>query len=106
MRKKSYLNGFKPCPSCSFVQKLIFVELLEVKRLLEANLPERKKVISQDVTLRDAEYVKAYVGISTSTLYRSERIGEIRPAKKDKKKRWYLDSEVERFYIGYRGPRP
>lgn len=106
MLKKSYLSGFKPCPTCSFVHKLIFVELLEVKRALRFHLTILEEASSENETLRDAEYVKNYVGISISTLYRCERMGQIKVAKKEKKKRWYLNCEVERFYNRYHGPRP
>ncbi|MDR2274915.1 MAG: hypothetical protein LBF27_28660 [Sphingobacterium sp.] len=53
--------------------------------------------------LRDAEYVKSYVGISTETLYRLQRDGYISVAKRDRNKRYYRDIDVEHLRNSYRG---
>ncbi|HCU44998.1 MAG TPA: hypothetical protein DF610_09165 [Sphingobacterium sp.] len=53
--------------------------------------------------MRDADYVKSYVGISTETLYRLQRDGYICVAKRTRNKRYYRDVDVERLRNSYRG---
>ncbi|MEN5085914.1 MerR family transcriptional regulator [Sphingobacterium faecium] len=103
MRKNRYLRGLFISPGHSFAQKLILLELLATKRKLAAYLDLREQMEQHDVLLRDADYVKSYVGISTETLYRLQRDGYICVAKRNRNKRYYRDADVERLRLHYRG---
>lgn len=103
MRKNQYLRGFSISPGHSHVQKLILLELLAVKRQLANYLELREQLEAENVLLRDAEYVKSHVGISTETLYRLQRDGYICIAKRERNKRYYRDVDVERLRKSYRG---
>jgi hypothetical protein len=103
MRKNQYLRGFSISSGQSFAQKTILLELLAVKRQLASYLDLREEMEVQHVVLRDAEYVKAHVGISTETLYRLQRDGYICVARRERNKRYYRDLDVERLRLNYRG---
>lgn len=103
MRKNQYLRGFSISPGQSHAHKLILLELLAVKRKLGTYLDLREQMEQENVLLRDAEYVKSYVGISTETLYRLQRDGYICIAKRERNKRYYRDVDVERLRNSYRG---
>jgi len=103
MHKNRYLKGLTMSPGHSFAQKLILLELLATKRKLANYLDLREQMEQESVILRDAEYVKSYVGISTETLYRLQRDGYICVAKRDRNKRFYRDTDVERLRLSYRG---
>lgn len=103
MRKNRYLKGLTMSPGHSFAQKLILLELLATKRKLANYLDLREQMEQESVILRDAEYVKSYVGISTETLYRLQRDGYICVAKRERNKRFYRDTDVERLRLSYRG---
>jgi hypothetical protein len=103
MRKNQYLRGFSISPGQSHAHKLILLELLAVKRQLANYLAMREELAQENVLLRDAEYVKSYVGISTETLYRLQRGGYICIAKRERNKRYYRDVDVERLRNSYRG---
>ncbi|WP_159727079.1 MerR family transcriptional regulator [Sphingobacterium sp. 18053] len=103
MRKNQYLKGFSISPGHSFTQKLILLELLALKRQLATYLELREQLEAENVLLRDAEYVKSHVGISTETLYRLQRDGYICIAKRERNKRFYRDVDVERLRKSYRG---
>ena len=103
MRKNQYLRGFSISPGHSFAQKLILLELLVVKRQLANYLDLREQLEAENVLLRDAEYVKSHVGISTETLYRLQRDGYICIAKRERNKRFYRDVDVELLRKSYRG---
>lgn len=103
MRKNQYLRGFSISSGHSFVQKLILLELLAVKRQLAIYLDLREQLEAENVVLRDAEYVKSHVGISTETLYRLQRDGYICVARRERNKRYYRDVDVERLRLSYRG---
>jgi len=103
MRKIQYLRGFSISSGHSFAQKTILMELLAVKRQLATYLDLREQLEADNVVLRDAEYVKSHVGISTETLYRLQRDGYICIAKRERNKRYYRDVDVERLRSIYRG---
>lgn len=103
MRKNRYLKGLSVSPGQSYAQKLILLELLAVKRQLANYLDLREQLESENVLLRDAEYVKSHVGISTETLFRLQRDGYICIAKRERNKRYYRDTDVERLRRSYRG---
>jgi hypothetical protein len=103
MHKNRYLKGLTMSPGHSFAQKLILLELLATKRKLANYLDLREQMEQESIILRDAEYVKSYVGISTETLYRLQRDGYICVAKRDRNKRFYRDTDVERLRLSYRG---
>ncbi|WP_448138059.1 MerR family transcriptional regulator [Sphingobacterium siyangense] len=103
MRKNRYLKGLSVSPGQSYAQKLILLELLAVKRQLATYLDMREQLEAEHVLLRDAEYVKSHVGISTETLYRLQRDGYICIAKRERNKRYYRDIDVERLRKSYRG---
>ena len=103
MRKDRYLRGFLISPGYSYAQKLILLELLATKRKLASYLELREQMEEDNVLLRDADYVKSYVGISTETLYRLQRDGYICVAKRPRNKRYYRDVDVERLRNSYRG---
>lgn len=75
MLKNRFLRGLFISPGHSFAQKLILLELLATKRKLATYLDLREQMEQHNVLLRDADYVKSYVGISTETLYRLQRDG-------------------------------
>ncbi len=102
MRKNRCLKGLSISPGQSYAQKLILLELLAVKRQLATYLELREQLEAENVLLRDAEYVKSHVGISTETLYRLQRDGYI-CAKRERNKRYYRDTDVERLRRSYRG---
>lgn len=103
MRKNRYLKGLSVSPGQSYTQKLILLELLAVKRQLATYLELREQLEAENVLLRDAEYVKSHVGISTETLFRLQRDGYICIAKRERNKRYYRDIDVERLRRSYRG---
>ncbi len=103
MRKNRCLKGLSISPGQSYAQKLILLELLAVKRQLATYLELREQLEAENVLLRDAEYVKSHVGISTETLYRLQRDGYICVAKRERNKRYYRDVDVERLRNSYRG---
>ena len=103
MRKNRYLRGFLISPGYSYAQKLILLELLATKRKLASYLDLREQMEEDNMLLRDADYVKSYVGISTETLYRLQRDGYICVAKRIRNKRYYRDVDVERLRNSYRG---
>ncbi len=103
MRKNRCLKGLSISPGQSYAQKLILLELLAVKRQLATYLELREQLEAENVLLRDAEYVKSHVGISTETLYRLQRDGYICIAKRERNKRYYRDVDVERLRNSYRG---
>ena len=103
MRKNRYLRGFLISPGYSYAQKLILLELMATKRKLASYLILREQMEEDNVKLRDADYVKSYVGISTETLYRLQRDGYICVAKRTRNKRYYRDVDVERLRNIYRG---
>ncbi len=103
MRKNQYLRDFSINPGQTCAHKLILLELLAVKRQLANYLALRQQLETENVILRDAEYVKAHVGISTETLYRLQRDGYICIAKRERNKRYYRDVDVERLRNSYRG---
>ncbi|WP_343556851.1 MerR family transcriptional regulator [Sphingobacterium sp.] len=103
MRKNRCLKGLSISPRQSYAQKLILLELLAVKRQLATYLELREQLEAENVLLRDAEYVKSHVGISTETLYRLQRDGYICIAKRERNKRYYRDVDVERLRNSYRG---
>lgn len=74
----------------------------KLDRILEL-LSCQQQLETDNGLLRDAEYVKSYVGISTETLYRLQRDGYISVAKRDRNKRYYRDIDVERLRNRYRG---
>ena len=103
MCKNRCLKGLSISPGQSYAQKLILLELLAVKRQLATYLELREQLEAENVLLRDAEYVKSHVGISTETLYRLQRDGYICIAKRERNKRYYRDVDVERLRRSYRG---
>ena len=103
MRKNRHLRGFLISPGYSYAQKLILLELMATKRKLASYLELREQMEEDNVKLRDADYVKSYVGISTETLYRLQRDGYICVAKRIRNKRYYRDVDVERLQNSYRG---
>lgn len=103
MRKNRYLRGLLISPGQSFAQKLILLELLATKRKLAAYLDLREQMEQDNVQLRDADFVRSYVGISTETLYRLQRDGYICIAKRIRNKRYYRDVDVQRLRNSYRG---
>ena len=103
MPKKQYLRGLLLSPGQAYAQKLILLELLAVKRQLATYLDLREQLEQENVLLRDAEYVKSHVGISTETLYRLQRDGHICIARRVHNKRYYRDVDVERLRQHYRG---
>lgn len=103
MCKNRFLRGLFISPGHSFAQKLILLELLATKRKLATYLDLREQMEQHNVLLRDADYVKSYVGISTETLYRLQRDGHICVAKRSRNKRYYRDADVERLRQHYRG---
>ncbi len=103
MRKNRCLKGLSISPGQSYAQKLILLELLAVKRQLATYLELREQLEAENILLRDAEYVKSHVGISTETLYRLQRDGYICIAKRERNKRYYRDVDVERLRNSYRG---
>ncbi|MDH5826422.1 hypothetical protein [Sphingobacterium faecium] len=103
MRKNRFLRGLFISPGHSFAQKLILLELMATKRKLANYLDLREQMEQENVLLRDADYVKSYVGISTETLYRLQRDGYICVAKRTRNKRFFRDVDVERLRTSYRG---
>lgn len=65
--------------------------------------PQQEQIDADNGLLRDAEYVKSYVGISTETLFRLQRDGHITVARRERNKRYYRDVDVERLRNSYRG---
>jgi len=58
--------------------------------------------VEEKTIYRSAAYTMERVGISESTLLRCQQRGEITVAMKDKKKKYYLDADVERLRKSYR----
>lgn len=103
MRKNQYLRGFSISPQQPHAYRWILLELMATRRKLAAYLDLREEMEQEQVVLRDADYVRSYVGISTETLYRLQRDGYICVARRERNKRYYRDSDVERLRQRYRG---
>lgn len=70
---------------------------------LEVSLPPVPcEPVAEKTVYRSAAYAVERVGVSASTLLRCQQRGEIAVAKTHKKKKYYLDSDVERLRKSYR----